>query len=348
MLFYYHIGIKIYKHIYNAMRSWNIGEAKELGARIFAGLPVVMAYNLFAAVLRALGDSKTPLSAMVVASLTNIVLDILFVMGLHWGVAGAAFATVIGQAVSAAVCLRKVRHIELLHMEKRERRLYQDVAGRLMKLAIPFVFQNFVISAGGIVVQYVVNGFGVLYIAGFTATNKLYGVLEIAAHSYGFAMTTYTAQNMGAGRLDRIRKGTRTGAVMGIATAALISVVMFLFGRAILSCFVSGEPVEVEATIGIAYHYLAIMAVFLPILYILYVFRSALQGLGNTVMPMVSGIAELAMRVSVILFLPLLIGEEGLFWAEVCAWAGADVVLVFSYFKGMGRLERKKAAAGEA
>ena len=307
---------------------------------IFAGIPIVMSYNLFAAVLRSLGDSKTPLRAMIIASFTNIVLDLLFVMVFHWGVAGAALATITGQGLSTVICFRAVRHIDVLRLEKEELRISKRIAARLMKLATPFAFQNVIISIGGLVVQFVINGFGVLYIAGFTATNKMYGILEIAASSYGFAMTTYTGQNLGAGEFKRIDRGTHSGAVMGVCTAAVISIVMFIFGRTILSGFVSGDPTEVAATVDIAYHYLCIMAAFLPVLYILYVYRSSLQGLGDTVMPMVSGAAELVMRIGTILVLPLLIGEEGLFWAEITAWIGADFVLISSYYVRMHRLKK--------
>lgn len=318
-----------------------IGTSASYLGVIFAGAPIVMAYNLFAAVLRALGDSKTPLRAMIIASLTNVVLDLLFVMVFHWGVAGAALATVIGQALSALICFRAIRGIDLLRMEKGEMRFDRMLAARLMRLATPFAFQNFIISVGGLVVQFVINGFGVLYIAGFTATNKLYGILEIAAYSYGFAMTTYAGQNLGAGKIDRIGKGTRAGAWMGMATAAVIGIAMLIFGRVILGCFVSGNESDVAATIEIAYRYLSIMAVFLPVLYLLYVFRSALQGIGDTVMPMVSGVAELVMRIGVILILPHLIGEDGLFWAEISAWLGADVVLISSYCVRMRRLKKE-------
>lgn len=327
-------------HLLNTPEKIIGTSASYLGV-IFAGIPVVMAYNLFAAVLRALGDSKTPLRAMMIASLTNIVLDLLFVMVFHWGVAGAAFATVIGQALSALICFRAIRHIELLRMKKDEIRFDRALSVRLMRLATPFAFQNFIISVGGLVVQFVINGFGVLYIAGFTAANKLYGILEIAAYSYGFAMTTYAGQNLGAGKIDRIRKGTCAGAWMGAVTAVIIGIAMLVFGRIILSCFISGDASDVAATLDIAYHYLSVMAVFLPVLYLLYVFRSVLQGIGDTVMPMVSGIAELVMRIGVILLLPLAIGEEGLFWAEICAWMGADVVLFSSYFVRMRRLKRE-------
>ena len=310
---------------------------------IFAAVPVVMAYNLFAAVLRALGDSKTPLRAMVVASVTNIVLDLLFVMVFRWGVIGAAAATVIGQVLSVVICLRAVLRVSVLKLEKGELRMHGDLVGRQLQLATPFAFQNLIIALGSLVVQFVINGFGVLYIAGFTATNKLYGLLEIAAYSYGYAMTTYTGQNLGAGRLDRIRKGTNVGVVLGVLTAGVISACMFIFGRLIVGSFISGDPEEVRATVEIAYHYLCIMAAFLPVLYILYVYRSALQGLGDTVMPMISGFAELAARLGTILLLPLLIGEEGLFWAEPNAWLAADFVLIASYYVRMHRLKKGEA-----
>lgn len=158
---------------------------------IFAGIPIVMAYNFLASVLRSLGDSQTPLKAMIAASLCNIALDLLFVIVFKWGVAGAAAATLIGQAVSAVICYLSLRKIDVIRTDKADRLFDGQTAAGLMKLAMPFAFQNIIISVGGLVVQFVINGYGVLYIAGFTATNKLYGILETAAISYGFALTTY-------------------------------------------------------------------------------------------------------------------------------------------------------------
>ena len=120
------------------------------------------------------------------------------------------------------------------------------------------------------IVQFVVNSFGVLFIAGFTATNKLYGMLEVAATSYGYAMVTYVGQNLGAGRTDRIRKGMKASLLISLITSVVIAVIMLLAGKAILSCFISGTPQEFEQTLQIAYFYLAIMSVCLPILYILH------------------------------------------------------------------------------
>ena len=144
---------------------------------IFAGVPIVMAYNFMASVLRSLGDSKTPLVAMIAASICNIFLDLLFVIVFRWGVAGAAVATLIGQALSAFICYISLKSIDVVRSPKNERKLDGRIALDLLVLALPFVFQNIIISVGGLVVQFVINGCGVLYMAGFTATTKLYGLL---------------------------------------------------------------------------------------------------------------------------------------------------------------------------
>ncbi len=300
---------------------------------MFAGIPVVMAYNLLASILRALGDGKTPLHAMIVAALINIALDLVFVMLFGWGIAGAAAATVIAQFSSSIYCYIHIRRIEILTLCREDYVFEKDLDKKLIFLGLPMAFQNAIISVGGMIVQSVVNGFGVIFIAGFTATNKLYGVLEVAATSYGYAMITYVGQNLGAGYWDRIKKGMRAALGIALVTSAVIAACMLIFGHQILGCFISGSPEEAEMTMDIAYHYLAIMSIFLPILYILHVVRSALQGMGDTVLPMVSGVAEFVMRTGTAVFLPLLIGEEGIFYAEILAWAGADVILVISYFK---------------
>lgn len=305
---------------------------------LFSGIPIVMAYNLLAAILRALGDSKTPLQAMAAASLVNIGLDLLFVMGFGWGIAGAAAATLLAQLVSGLYCLWHILRLEILSLNRKHWRVSASMAGKLFFLGLPMALQNAVISVGGMIVQSVVNGFGVLFIAGFTATNKLYGVLEIAATSYGYAMITYVGQNLGAGQTERIRRGVRAANGVAVMTSLAIAAIMLVFGKWILGWFLSGTPQEVEQTLAVAYHYLAVMSVFLPVLYLLHVTRSAIQGMGNTVLPMVSGGAEFLMRTLAAVLLPSLMGENGIFYAEILAWLGADVILVSSYFYLIGKL----------
>ena len=297
----------------------------------FAGIPVIMAYNLFAAALRSLGDSRTPLYAMIVASVLNIFLDLLFVCIFSWGIAGAAIATVLAQVISMYICLKAVLRLPHLKIIRANLVLIPGLIRQMLLLSMPMAFQNFIIAGGGMVVQSAANRFSVEFIAGFTAGAKLHGVLEIATSSFGFAMTTYVAQNLGAGRIDRIHKGVRDAMGAAVITSIIIAATMLALGRLILRGFVSGTPEEISMTIDVGYRYLAIMCICLPVLYLLYVFRSSIQGLGNTFLPMVSAISEFIMRTSSALLLTALIGESGLYIAEVAAWFGADLVLIPSY-----------------
>lgn len=307
----------------------------------FLGIPVITGYNLFAAILRALGDGQTPLRAMAVASIVNVLLDLLFVTVFGWGIAGAAIATVTAQLCSCILCFNRVRKIEILALARSDFKLDGKLAKGMLVLSMPMALQNLLIAGGGMIVQSVVNRYGMIYIAGFTAGSKLHGVLEIATSSYGFAMTTYVGQNLGAGKMDRIHKGMRSALVAAVATSAVIAGTMLLSGRLILSGFVSGTEQEIAETISVAYRYLTIMCVCLPMLYVLYIIRSSLQGMGNTVWPMISGIGELIMRTSAVLLLPAVVGETGVFLAEVLAWFGADVILISSYLVTVRRTEER-------
>ena len=308
---------------------------------MFLGIPIVMAYNLLATILRSLGDGQTPLYAMIVAALSNIILDLLFVLVFHWGIAGAAAATLIAQGISSVYCLVKVRRIEFMTLHKSHFVLKPAMAGRLLSLGAPMAAQNAIIAVGGMIIQGVVNSYGVAFIGGFTAANKLYGVLEIAATSYGYAMITYAGQNLGAAKIDRIRTGMKWAITVALATSAVIASVMLIFGKTIVGAFISGTPEEATAALKVGVTYLSIMSICLPVLYILHVTRSAVQGMGNTILPMVSGIAEFVMRTGGVLLLPALLGENGIFIAEVLAWFGADLILVPSYFLMLNRISRK-------
>ena len=308
---------------------------------LLCGMPVVMAYNLLSCTLRSLGDGKTPLYAMIAASLTNIGLDLLFVLVFDWGVLGAAIATLIAQVVADAFCLAKLMKLDFLKMKREDFRLTGSMAAQLIGMGTPMAMQNAIIAVGGMIIQTVVNGFGVTFIAGFTATNKLYGVLEMAATSYGYAMITYAGQNLGAGRIDRIRQGMRSAMAVAMVTSVVIGAAMILFGKGIVGLFISGTPEEVAQSTVVAYRYLTIMSICLPVLYILHVCRSAVQGMGDAMLPMVSGIAEFVMRTGGVLLLPAVMGDTGIFVAEVLAWLGADLILVPSYFVTVRKTQRK-------
>ena len=302
------------------------------------GVPIYAAYNVQAAMLRAVGDSKTPLNAMLIASLTNIVLDGLFVILLRWGVAGAAAATLIAQAASALYCLRAIRTIPDLCFDRRDLKWELETDKRLMALGTPTAAQNVIIGLGGLVVQRVINGYGSVFIAGFTATNKLYGLMEMAAISYGAAIAAYAGQNYGARDAQRIKTGVRTGVILSLITSAAIAAAMFFGGRSVLSLFVDPAAEARTQVLDVAEIYLRYMLAALFILYLLYVYRSALQGMGDTLTPMLSGAAELGMRVATALILPTLMGQGGIYFVEPAAWLGAEVLLMITYYRKVARL----------
>ena len=307
---------------------------------MFLGLPIVMAYNLLATILRSLGDGQTPLYAMIVAAISNILLDLLFVLGFRWGIAGAAVATLIAQGISGIYCLQRIRKIQFMTLKKSHFSLKPSMAGQLLSLGFPMAAQNAIIALGGMIITGVVNGYGVAFIGGYTAANKLYGVLEIAATSYGYAMITYVGQNLGAEKIRRIKTGMGCAAAVALATSAVIAGIMLMFGRYIVGAFISGTPEQAAEALKVGVTYLSLMSICLPVLYILHVTRSAVQGMGNTVLPMVSGIAEFIMRTVGVLILPALLGENGIFVAEVLAWLGADLILVPSYFFMLKRISK--------
>lgn len=305
---------------------------------MFSGIPIVMLYNWLSSVLRAVGDGKTPLTAMGVASVCNIVLDLLFVAGFHWGIPGAAAATLIAQGISCVYCILRIRKNPVLTFTLGDFEPDLSQIKTLLFLGAPVAMQNVIISIGGMILQSIVNSFGVVFVAGFTATNKLYGVLEIAAISFGFSVSTYTGQNLGAGKYRRIQKGVRQGAVMAVLTSLVITVCMLLFGNFLVSLFVDKSSPDAGQVILYARHFLYVLASFLFILYCLHIFRSALQGMGNTFIPLLSGFAELVMRIGAALILPHFLGEYGIYAAEVAAWLGSALLLIFFYEKNLRRL----------
>ncbi len=307
---------------------------------IFGGAVFVMGYNLLAGFLRSLGDSRTPLYAMVAASLCNIALDILFVATFHWGVYGVAIATVISQCVSFLVCLAALAHMPLMRLSRADLRPDRTVMKRLMGLGLPVAFQNLIISSGALVVQRVTNGFGFVFMAGINAATRLTGLMELAGSSLGAAMGTFAGQNLGAHRLDRVRLGLRRSAQIAVAAALLVAGCVTLFGRSLLGLFINDEPALVEQVLTYGCRYLYVMSACLFLLYLLFVYRCTLQGLGDTLVPMISGVVELFMRIGCVIILPTLMGEWGVYISEVAAWTGAAIFLMWGYYRRMRILSR--------
>lgn len=311
---------------------------------IFAGLPVVMAFNLFSGALRSVGDSRTPLIAMTTAATCNIGLDIAFVGWLRWGVTGVGVATVMSQCVSCVICFVALARLPIMRLKRGNFRPRPVMLRRLLGLGLPVAFQNLIISFGGLVLQTVTNSFGFLFMAGFNAATRLTGLIELAGTSIGSAMGTFAGQNLGAGRLDRVRLGLRRSAQIAAGMALMVAACMVLFGRPLLNLFIEDDPAIVDQVLTIGCRYLNVMSLGLPMLYMLFVYRSTLQGLGDTFVPMLSGAVELVMRVGAALLLPRLIGEWGVYIAEIMAWIGAAILLIWGYYRRMRLLERQLRA----
>lgn len=295
---------------------------------LYAGIPITFFFNLHAAILRAFGDSKKPLYAMLIASMGNIVLDLVFVVNLKMGIAGAACGTLLAQGIAGIYCAVAVHKIELCRIGKHNRILERGIFWEQLKLGVPMGLQNIITAAGGLVVQAVVNGFGILFITGYVAANKLYVLLEIAASSYAQGMLAYTAQNRGAGNQGRIKAGLKAALVVGVVTSLAMSLVMFLAGKDIIGLFITEEAIDCSAAVEIGYSFLKLLAIFFSLLYCLYIIRAYIQGLGNTIAPMASSFVQVAMRVGCALILTRLIGNTGIFWGEVMTWLGADIFLI--------------------
>ena len=304
---------------------------------IFSGLPLVMAYNLLSGFLRSVGDSRTPLISVVSATVLNIVLDVLFVAVFHWSVVGVAAATTIAQGISALICLIAILRLPIMHLSRADLTFDRHMSGHLMKLGMPVAFQNGIISVGGLVLQSVVNSFGFIFMAGYSAASRLQGLIEIAGSSLSSAVGTFAGQNLGAGKIDRVKRGLRLSVWLGIGMALFVAAIMIIFGQQLLALFVEDDPAIVDQVLAIGYRFLCVMSAGLFTLYLLFVYRSTLQGIGDTVIPMISGFVELAMRVGSALLLPRLLGEWGIYLAEIMAWVGAALLLMWGYYYRIGK-----------
>ncbi|MBO4458085.1 MAG: MATE family efflux transporter [Butyrivibrio sp.] len=301
---------------------------------IFVGIPFLVFYQFFAAVLRSRGNSRIHLMAMTISSICNIILDLLFICVLNMGIAGAALGTVLSECLVMVICgyhVLEIRKKTMEHAGDSNTPGDFQVIGELLMVGMPIALQSVITAIGGLIVIRCVNRYDISFLTGYTIAGKIYALLEIAASSYGMAVVAYVAQNYGAKKKDRIRSGVRISLLMGVATAFICSVIMIFFGEAAMKLFVDEASVSEEIFVY-GKEYLLILGIFYPLLYMLYIMRAALQGLGNTIVPMISSFGQLIMRVSCALVLTSFIGCSGIFYGEIGAWILADLILVITYF----------------
>ena len=301
---------------------------------IFLGTPFLVFYQFFAATLRSRGNSHIPLAAMTISSLCNIALDFLFICAFHMGIAGAALGTILSECLVMVVCGYNVYKIRKSYKEKicGEEYAKDGIYKELVSVGLPMAFQSVITAIGGLIVISNVNRYDIEFLTGYTIAGKIYALLEIAASSYGMAVVAYVSQNFGAGKTERIRSGVRTSILLGIGTALICSFIMIFFGESFMKIFVESETISGDV-LKYGREYLLVLGIFYPLLYVLYIMRSSLQGMGNTVVPMISSAGQLVMRVFCALVLTRIIGHSGIYYGEVGAWIMADLILIVTYIR---------------
>lgn len=295
---------------------------------IFGGILISLFYNFLSGILRAFGDARNPLIAMIIAFFVNTILDIWFVVGLHMGVSGAAWATVIAQAVSAIYCFACCKKISVLHLQKADWLWNGAMVWKSFVLSLPVAIMNAITAVGVMFLQAAINTFGSDYIAGYSTASKIIVLTEQTSSTFGFATGTFVGQNMGAHQYERIKTGVRSiqKAVAGMNIATCV--VLVLLGKPLLMLMLSADEPHV---IDIAYQCTVFQSVFLIALGMLWIFRCALQSMSDTFYPMLSGVLEFVTRVTCISILPGLFGFYGVLMSEVAAWMAAAIMLGIVY-----------------
>lgn len=304
---------------------------------IFSGSIFMILYNVAASVLRAFGNSTVPLMVIIFSSVFNVIADVVFVVVFNWGVAGVAVATVMANALCVPVCIHYIRKIPQLRFTKEDFRWHGATARKLMSLGLPVGLMNSVTAVGNVALQFVVNSMGAGIVAAYAVGCRILGLADHAANVVGMALGTYVGQNIGAGNIPRTKRGVRTAFWLSNCFTAILGAVMIIFGKALTGLFVGPGETQI---INDAYPFLVISGAMMWVLGLLFVYRFSLQSLGDTVVPMFSGLLELILRLSLVFAIPASMGFYRVSIAEVGAWFGAAVMLCIGYYVRLSRIEK--------
>lgn len=296
---------------------------------MLAGIFATVFYNLSSNVIRALGDSKTPLYFLIFASILNVFLDIYFIVNLKMGIAGAGWATVLSQAVSTILCLAFMFwKFPILRLKKEDWNVSKDFYMEHLRVGIPMGFQMSVLSIGIIALQFVLNGFGSVAVAAFTTAMRVDQLFTQVYLALGATMAVFAAQNFGAKKLSRIKEGAKASILIAFITSIFSILVLSFFSGDLVALFMSEVDPEV---VRLAEIYLHILMIFFFFLGVLLIFRNILQGMGSVMAPLASGIAELIARTACAFIFGHYFGYVGICTATPAAWAAAALVLFIGY-----------------
>jgi putative MATE family efflux protein len=302
----------------------------------FLGSGVLMFFNYLAAIIRAIGDSRTPLVFLTVACALNVGLVILLVGPVGFGVAGAALATVVAQSISVALCLEFVRRrVPVLHLHRPDWTVTRADLVDHLRLGLPMGFQASIIALGSLAVQIRLNSLGPDAVAAYTTAARVDGLAVALLQSLGLAVSMFVAQNLGGARADRIRHGVIQSLWLATIASVILGGLLIVSGTALVRIFVGDGS---DSVVDLATTGLFINASLYTVLGVLFVLRGALLGLGRTFVPTATGVVELAMRLATAVVLGALFGYAGVVWGTPLAWAGAVALLVPVYIRAHHRL----------
>ena len=322
-----------------------IGRAQSYIRPVFAAIPVMMLYNMASGIMRSLGDSKTPVYFLAMASLVNIALDLLFILVFQMGVAGAALATIISQLASGVGCvLMLVKRFPILRMQKEDFRYRPIFARRLMGMGVPMGLQFSITAVGSVIMQTAVNGLGTIAVAAIAAGGKLYSFFSCIFDALATTMATFAGQNIGARKLHRVHQGLKAAGIMGGVYCVAVFAIMVLFGRQLLGLFVSSSDMEV---IALAYRYMCVNTACFLLLLGVNIFRLTIQGMGFTRIAMIAGVMEMIARTAVAMILVPVFGFDGACVSNPAAWLFADIFLIPCYVRITKKLEHRLQPAGD-
>ena len=311
---------------------------------IFAGIPFIFLYNMVAAIMRALGDSKTPLYFLILTSALNIGLDLLFIVPFHFGVLGAALATDISQVISGVLSFIYLRRkFDVLKMEKDDLAFSKKASIRLLGIGVPMGLQCSITAIGSVIMQWAVNVLGSTAVAAVTAAGKTQGLLTVPMESVGTAMATYAGQNLGASRMDRVRQGVNSAMLIILIYGVASAFVLHFTDVQIMSLFLdTAKEVDIVA---MGREYLFWNSVFFVPLGALIVWRYSIQGLGFSTLAMMAGVAEMIARTAVAIVLVPMLGYFGAELANPAAWIAACIFLYPAYRWTCRQLDNRLLAA---
>ena len=297
---------------------------------IVLGIPVTFLYNMTSGVIRALGDSKTPVIFLVMSSFINIGLDLFFIVNLQWGVQGAAWATVISQGISGLCCLLfMIRKFEILRIRRDEWAPNRHLMGSLCGMGIPMGLQYSITAIGSVILQSATNTLGSDAVAAVTAAGRIGGFLACPFDAMGSTMATYGGQNVGAGKLDRIGQGLKSCIFLGAGYSVIALCISIFFGRPLATLFLDASEM---AIINNVRFFMIITTSFYFPLALVNIIRFMIQGVGFPTFAILAGVFEMLARALAGFVLVPAIGFTGSCLGSPIAWVFADAFLIPAYF----------------